>query len=394
MTLLAHLGVWAGLILLAYTFAGYPLLLWLLSKVRPKPVSPQEWTPTLSVCIAAHNPGAQLERKIAMLRALDYPQEKLQIVVASDGSTDGSAERLHALQDDRLRVLIHKERRGKSTCLRDAIQAATGELLVFNDIRQRVSSDALRRLANALASGELRAVSGLLRFTVGDPELASAPESVSTDAYWRYESALRQMESQTGSVVGVSGALYAVRREHMPLPPAGIVLDDLWVPLQIAAQGGRIGLELAAVVWDQPSPPAVESVRKRRTLAGNWQLLAVWPGLLLPWRNRLWWRYVSHKLLRLLTPWMLLSVGLGSAFLALDNSFYGVLVMLQLLAYAGALAGMAVPRLRQWFPIRILSAFLDMNYYALLGTIDYLRRRDAHLWQITANGPAASVPMR
>jgi hypothetical protein len=90
---------------------------------------------------------------------------------------------------------------------------------------------------------------------------------------------------------------------------------------------------------------------------------------------------------------MLLSVGLGSAFLALDNSFYGVLV-LQLLAYAGALAGMAMPRLRQWFPIRILSAFLDMNYYALLGTIDYLRRRDAHLWQITANGPAASVPMR
>jgi hypothetical protein len=180
----------------------------------------------------------------------------------------------------------------------------------------------------------------------------------------------------------------------MPLPPAGIVLDDLWVPLQIAAQGGRIGLERAAVVWDQPSPPAVESVRKRRTLAGNWQLLAVWPGLLLPWRNRLWWRYVSHKLLRLLTPWMLLSVGLGSAFLALDNSFYGVLVMLQLLAYAGALAGMAMPRLRQWFPIRILSAFLDMNYYALLGTIDYLRRRDAHLWQITANGPAASVPMR
>ena len=379
MSLLALCAVWGGMLLLAYTFVGYPLCLWLLGRVRTMPVSRQAWTPRISVCIAAHNPGAQLERKIAMLRALDYPPDKLQIVVVSDGSTDGTAERLQTMQDECLLAIIHPERRGKSACLRDAIHAATGEVLVFNDIRQRLSPDALRRLTAALATDELRAVSGLLRFE------STAEDGAAADAYWRYESAIRTMEAQTGSVVGVSGALYAVRRAHMPLPPAGIVLDDLWVPLQIAAQGGRIGLDVDAVVWDQASSSAVESGRKRRTLAGNWQLLALWPSLLLPWRNPLWWRYLSHKLLRLLSPWMLLSVAIGSAFLAQDEPLYRLLLVLQGVAYAGALAGLVSPRLRRVFPIRILSAFLDMNRYALLGTLDFLRQRDAHLWQTTAS---------
>lgn len=378
MSVIAAVAVWAGLALLAYTFVGYPLCLWWLSRTRAKPVAGQDWTPSLSVCIAAHNPGSLLERKIAMLRGLDYPQDKLQIIVVSDGSTDGSAARLQAMQDERLQALVNYERRGKSACLRDAIHAATGEVLIFNDIRQRLAADALRKLTAALASDELQAVSGLLRFE------NSAEAGAAADAYWRYESAIRTMEAQTGSVVGVSGALYAVRRAHMPLPPAGIVLDDLWVPLKIAEQGGRIGLESAAVVWDQPSSSAVESGRKRRTLAGNWQLLALWPGLLLPWRNRLWWRYVSHKLLRLLTPWMLLSIGVGSVYLAVDNRFYQILVILQLLAYAGALTGSAAPSLRRLFPIRILSAFFDMNLYAVLGTFDFLRQRKPHLWQTTA----------
>lgn len=361
---------------LGWAFAGYPVWLWLRARWAPRPVSKPHWQPRVSVCMAVHNAAFHVDAKIEGLLAHDYPAELLEIIVVSDGSDDGTAARLHALAGDRLTVIDRPIRRGKSACLADAVAVARGEVLVFTDVRQRLAAGSVQALCNALGSGELAAVSGLLRLENlrGDVQAA--------DAYWRYETAIRSMEAASGSVIGVSGALYAVRKADMPVPPAGLVLDDVWVPMRIAANGGRIGLEPAAVVFDQASPSAaVESIRKRRTLAGNWQLLALWPAIAIPGRHPLAWRFIQHKLLRLVAPVFLVGALLANALLWGQGEWPRVILILQACAYLMALMGLQWPVLRRLPPIRLTSAFLEMNAYAVLGAIDFLRSRDAHLWQ-------------
>ncbi|MBL8298391.1 MAG: glycosyltransferase family 2 protein [Rhodanobacteraceae bacterium] len=376
---LAVAVLWISLALVAYTYVGYPVLIALLARLRPRPLKRVPWEPTVTVCIAMHNGLAELDRKLDGLLGHDYPADRLSIIVVSDGSTDGSAEHLQARAGPRVQAIIEPQRRGKTACLRRAIEAATGEVLLFTDMRQRLEPGSVRALCAALASGEVKAVSGALRFESADGYAASV------DAYWRYESALRRNEARSGSVVGVTGAIYAVRRHDMPLPPPGLVLDDVWVPMQIAARGGRVDIEPGAIAWDRPSQNAsAEAARKRRTLAGNWQLLRLWPGLLMPGRHPLWWRFLSHKFLRLLMPMALVTAFVANVILCRAGFLYFSLLCAQVLAYIGALAGIALPALRRQLPLRLAAAFVEMNLYALAGFIDFLRQRDAHLWQTSA----------
>lgn len=379
---------WAALAgclaLLAWTYVGYPVWLWLLARAAPRPVSKRRWQPKVSVCMAVHNGMAHLDAKIDGLLAHDYPADQLELVVVSDGSTDDTGARLRARASERLIALDLPVRRGKTACLADAIARAQGDVLVFTDVRQRLAPGSVQALCDALASGELAAVGGLLRL-----EDASG-YAQAVDAYWAYETFIRRAEAATGSVVGVSGALYAVRRTDMPLPPPGLVLDDVWVPLRIAAAGGRIGLEPAAVAFDRASPSAaVESARKRRTLAGNWQLLARWPAVAIPGRHPLAWRFIQHKLLRLLAPAFLLLAFVANLALLGHGALAQGLFAAQLLAYAAALVGWCWPGLRRLLPLKLASAFLEMNAYAVLGFVDFLRSRDAHLW---SPAPSAIPP--
>lgn len=363
------------LALLAWTYAGYPVWLWLLARVAPRPLAKRRWQPQVSVCMAVHDGMAHLDAKIDGLLAHDYPAEKLELVVVSDGSTDGTGARLRQRASERVVAVDVPVRRGKTACLADAIARARGEVLVFTDVRQRLAPGSVQALCDALASGELAAVSGLLRLE----DVNGYAQAV--DAYWAYETFIRRAEAATGSVVGVSGALYAVRRADMPLLPPGLVLDDVWVPLRIAAAGGRIGLEPAAIAFDRASPTAaVESARKRRTLAGNWQLLAQWPAVAIPGRHPLAWRFIQHKLLRLLAPAFLFGAFVANLALLGQGALAQGLFAAQLLAYAGALAGWRWPALRRLRLVKLASAFLEMNVYAALGFVDFLRSRDAHLW--------------
>ncbi|UXI66339.1 glycosyltransferase family 2 protein [Tahibacter amnicola] len=387
MTPLAQWLFWLSLAGVFYTFIGYPLLVGVLARWRPRPIESSQWQPTVTVCIAMHNGYRWLDAKLDNLLAHDYPPDRLNIVVVSDGSDDGSAERLRARASDRVTVIVEPQRRGKTACLRLAIGQATGEVLVFTDIRQRLEPGSVRALCAALGSGELAAVSGALAFESADGYAASV------DAYWRYESWLRRAEAASGSVVGVTGALYAVRRADMPLPPPNLVLDDVWVPMQIAARGGRVGIEPRAIAWDQPSSnAAAESARKRRTLAGNWQLLAMWPRLLLPGAHPLWWRYVSHKVSRLLVPVLLGVAFICNVALSLTGFGYFALFLAQVSAYGVALAGMFRPQWRRWLPVKLAAAFLEMNLYAWAGWLDFLRQRDAHLWKSTPVPDSAGSP--
>ena len=183
-------------------------------------------------------------------------------------------------------------------------------------------------------------------------------------------------------MIGLSGALYAMRRSlWQPIPP-DTILDDVLIPMNVVMQGQRVVFDKRAIAWDQPSTsPVQERVRKVRTLGGNFQLIGLRPELLLPWRNRVFVQFFCHKLLRLLVPLMMATALLSNALLARHSSHWAFLLCLQLLAYAIGIAGMLSPRLNNWLPIKLLATFLTLNSFVVLGFVDFLFNKNAHLWR-------------
>ena len=370
---------WASLALVAFAYAGYPLVMALMARVRPRPVHASAALPMIDVLLVVHNGMRELPAKLDSLLSLDYPQDRLRINVACDGCTDGS-DRFAAQRDpQRIRVFAFTERRGKSACLGNVVPLLDADIVLFNDVRQRIDPGAARALASALADPTVGAASGELVLEAGDGY------GKGVDAYWRYEKAIRRMESASGSLVGATGALYAARRTLIPAIPGGIVLDDMWIPLGIARAGYRTVFVPAALAFDRtPDNPADEERRKRRTLAGNFQLIHLQPSLAIPGAHPLAWRLWGHKWLRLLAPWLLAVALLANGVLALRGGvLYPLLFSLQLAAYAIAVLGRGWPRLATLLPVRLAVAFLSLNTSAMLALADYLRDPDAHLWQTT-----------
>ncbi|HTM27757.1 MAG TPA: glycosyltransferase family 2 protein [Rhodanobacter sp.] len=376
MMTLAHIACWGCVLLLTHVFMGYPLCMWLLARCRPRAVSRRAVTPTVSVIMAVHDGARHLEAKLRNLQKLDYPAENIEIVIACDGCRDATVALARQSCNPRVRVLEFDERRGKAACLNDAVAAAQGDVLLMTDVRQKLSPTALRELVANLADIDVGAVGGELQM-----ENVHTGFAQGVDAYWRYEKLIRHAESRSGSTIGVSGALYVMRRAlFAPLPP-GTVLDDVLIPMQVAAAGCRVVFEPRAQAWDQPSQhPSEERRRKIRTLAGNYQLVQLAPWLLWPWSNPLWFRFVSHKLLRLLAPWLWLLLTLSVATLATRHAFY-VLVLLALFAGAAlVLVGLLLPMAGRWPPVRLAVAFYYLNLFAAQALIAFTRNRGLHLW--------------
>lgn len=377
----------ASVLALGYTFVGYALVMWLRARLAPRTIDAADWQPRVDLVVVAYNAAAELPAKLDNLRALDYPPDRLRIHIASDGSEDLTASLLSDCDDPRVTTYVFAQRRGKSACLGDVVTQLDAEIVVFTDVRQRLEADAVRALLRPLADPAVGAVSGELMFERGDGDFAG-----SVDFYWRYEKLIRRSEADSGSVVGVSGALYAARRALLPAIPPGLILDDLWIPLAIARRGARVVFAADARAWDRPSgDAALEARRKRRTLAGNFQLIAREPALLLPWTHPLGWRLWGHKWLRLLAPWLLVVALLTNALLAPTSIKWTLLLLAQLAFHAAALAALWQPRLTRHLPLRIAATFVRMNGYAVLGLVDFLRGRSAHLWSVTRH-PGASTP--
>lgn len=369
---------WGCVALVAFTYAGYPLCVLLQARLMPRAVADgiAEPVPMVSVVMPVHDGEAMVAAKLRNLLALDYPGDRLEILVACDGCRDGTAGVARGIGDPRVRVLEFAARRGKASCLNDAVAVARGEVLLMVDVRQRLEPGALQALVAHLGDPAVGAVGGQLRFE--DPATGFA---ASVDAYWRYESAIRMAEARSGSVVGLSGALYAMRRTlYRPLPPS-TVLDDVLVPMQVAATGARVTWQPAAVAWDRASPsPSRERLRKVRTLAGNLQLVQLAPWLLDPRRNPLWFRFVGHKLLRLLAPWALLAMGVSAALMARDSVFFLGCAAAALAALAVVALAPRVPAMAALAPVRMLVAFVHMNLFAAQAALAFARGRGLHLW--------------
>jgi cellulose synthase/poly-beta-1,6-N-acetylglucosamine synthase-like glycosyltransferase len=376
MSFLAYIACWSCVILLGHVFVGYPVWMWLLARIRPLPVRKRAVTPTVTVVICVHDGARYLRAKFANLRALDYPRENIDIVMACDGCHDATAALARHLGGPTVRVLEFAHRRGKAACLNDAIALATGEVLLLTDVRQKLSPTALRELVANLADPDVGAVSGELHM-----ENVNTGFAKGVDAYWRYEKLIRQAESQSGSTIGVTGALYAMRRElFQPLPP-GTVLDDVLIPMRIAAKGKRVVFESRALAWDKPSQrPAEERKRKIRTLAGNYQLVQLAPWLIDPWTNPLWFRFVSHKILRLLAPWMIMLLALTTAALATRHLVYALILLCLLIGAALVATERFLPLAGRWLPVRLAVAFYYLNLFAAQALIAFTRNRGLHLW--------------
>ena len=328
--------LWAALALLAYTYLGYPLAVWAWSRVRPRPVRRAPIEPSVSVLLVAHDEEGQIADRIRNLLDLDYPRERLEVLVASDGSTDATLERALAAAPDGVRVLDLRERRGKPRALNALAGRATGEVLVFTDARQRFERGTLRALVAGFADPDVGGVGGEL-LLVANPDRGGVGEAVGL--YWRYEKWIRRAESGVHSTVGATGAVYAVRRRLFQPLPEDTVLDDVLVPMRVVAQGHRVVFEGGARAYDRaPANASQEFARKARTLAGVFQLLARHRWLLDPRRNPLFVQTLSHKGLRLLTP-LALALALAANLALLPSAFYRVGLAAQLAFYAAALGG-------------------------------------------------------
>lgn len=327
---------WSSAALIGYTYAGYVGLLWLRARLRRRPVlrSPQE--PHISVVMVVRNEESVLERKLQNLLGLDYPPDLCQVVVVSDGSTDRTEDILHEQAGNpRLLVVREQLQGGKARGLNDAIAVAGGEVIIFTDARQQIETGALRALVENFADPEVGCVSGALM--LGDPALGEATKGMGL--YWRIEKKIRELESESGSVVGATGALYAVRRELLTTVPVGTILDDLYIPLQVVRQGRRVVFEPRARAWDSPDLGGKrEFARKVRTLTGNYQLLQLAPWVLSA-DNPVLLRLVSHKLLRLAVPFALAAALVAS--LWLKAPLYRMALVLQLAFYGLGLLALA-----------------------------------------------------
>ncbi len=291
--------------LAAYILIGYPLII----RFHPPgpPLRPSPNTPKVTAVLIVRHGAQWLPAKLDNLLTLDYPPEKLDVlVVAGDPESEALARR-HPAQD-RIRVLPNPagtKSAGLNTAL---LHTSDSEALFMVDVRQRLAPDCLRRLCSVLADPAVGAVSGELR--ISQPGSAS---EANAGLYWRFEFWLRQRLSSIDSIFGATGAIYLIRRELAPPIPPQILLDDMFLPLHGFFAGYRLVVEPGAIAWDTPTGGAVEFRRKVRTLAGNYQLLAHYPQLLHPLRNRLWWHYLSYKLGRLLLPHLMLAA-IGASF--------------------------------------------------------------------------------
>jgi cellulose synthase/poly-beta-1,6-N-acetylglucosamine synthase-like glycosyltransferase len=324
---------WATFACIVYVYLGYPLLLLTWRKLCRRPVNKEYRELSVSLVIAMHNERQNVQAKMQNCLELDYPADQLQVIVSLDAPTDGTDILLEPYASH-VRIIHCPVRGGKAAALNSGMAAATGEIVVFGDAEQLLEKSAIRELVANFADPSVGAVSGEL-FIVDRQGRETAD---GMGLYWRYEKKLRAMESDIHSVPGTTGAIYAIRRSlFTPLAP-GTILDDVLTPMRIILKGKRVTFDPSARAYGlMTQDAAAEYETKKRTLAGNYQLLVEAPELLIPWRNPIFVQLVSHKLGRLIVPYCLVALLVSNLFLT--DGLYRTVLVLQILWYVMACIG-------------------------------------------------------
>jgi cellulose synthase/poly-beta-1,6-N-acetylglucosamine synthase-like glycosyltransferase len=367
-----------------YTYLGYPAVVAIASRLfgrRPLPPNVgDDELPCISLLIAACDEERYIAKRIANALAMDYPKDRLQIVVASDGSTDQTAAIVRRSADPRVQLLDYSRRRGKAAVLNDSVPRLTGEIVLFSDANTFFEADAARRLVYWFSDCRVVAVCGRLVLT--DPVTGRNIDST----YWRYETFLKRCEGRLGALLGANGAIYALRRTQFVGIPDDTIIDDFVIPLTARLRhGGDIIYDDQAVAHEECPPEIRDEFRRRARIgAGGFQSLRrLWP-LLVPTKGWVAFTFFSHKLLRWLCPFFLL-VALMSNVLLLPEPIFVATLAGQVAFYAMSwLGGRLHGRGRVARCLRLGTMFTSMNAALLAGFWRWLTGRQGGIWQRTA----------
>lgn len=362
-----------------YVLAVYPLLLSLWAKARPRPIRKTPILTRVSIVVPVRNGARWLEAKIRSLLETNYPSDLIDVLIVSDGSTDGSEEIVRQYPDMRVRLLALPPG-GKAVAVNRGVASVSGEIVVLTDVRQTFDPDAIPRLLACFAEPSVGVVTGELVIREG-----ANREEYNTGLYWRYEKWIRRNLNRIDAMLGATGSIYAIRRALAPHIPADVLLDDVYVPFAIAFGGSRIYFEDDAKAYDLPTALQAEFWRKVRTQAGVYQILFHFPALLSPF-NRRFIHFLSHKLGRLLLPFALIGAALASFFL--PAPWRAAALSLQAIFYGLALLDPFIPERN---PLKRLSAvaraFVVLTAAAGCALAVFVLPAQ-RLWKETRIGPA------
>ena len=400
---------WLSLLVIAYTYVGYGLFMALAARLWGRSTRSAEITPSVTVLVAAYNEAECIANKIENTLTLDYPADKLELLVVADGSTDDTpaivadyAARHEAGVGYNVRLAYQPERRGKAHALARAYPLATGEILVFSDANSLFPPDILRHMVRHFADPEVGGVGGAKRIMVASASVDAGAQGQGESLYWRYESQLKAWDSAVSSVMGVPGEVWAARREAFRPAEEDAIIEDFVASLRLVEQGWRVVLEPRAIALEPPSPSLrAEWQRRTRMAAGGWQAFFRLPGLLRHPNRWIPFQYLSHRMLRwMVTPSLFVLLLLSNICLA-SRPFYAVILGLQGAFYLAALLGWLLARSqpppegpptepssydqprRGTFGRWLLAPFyvVMLNAAALVGGWRFLRGRQSAVWQ-------------
>ena len=360
---------WACLVLIACSYAGYPLLIWACSRLfGSEPEAPrvaEAELPTVSLLIAAYNEEAEIEGRILNALAMDYPRDRLEIVVGSDGSTDETCRIVRIFADQGVRLLSYDRRRGKASVLNASFPELLGEIVLLSDANTHNDPGAARNLVRWFRDPGVGIVCGKLVLT--DPKTGRNADSL----YWRYETFLKRCEGRLGALLGANGAIYAIRRGLYEPIPADTIVDDFVIPLLARVRTGAsiVYDELAIAHEETPPDMASEFHRRSRIGAGGFQSIGMLWKLLDPQQGWVAFTFLSHKILRWSCPFFLVGLLVSNVALVLEGvTPFGYFLAAQGGFYLASLASSCLPAgHRALKPLRIAGMFTGMNAALLVG---------------------------
>jgi biofilm PGA synthesis N-glycosyltransferase PgaC len=373
---------WFCLLLIVYCYFGYPLFLLLVSKFTHKPVDKKPIMPKVSIVLSVWNEQDVIRRKLSNLMALDYPADSYEIIVGSDGSDDNTNEIVRSFNDERIRFVERAERRGKMIVLNELVSLARHEIIVFNDARQELPPDTIHKLVANFADSSVGCVSGELVFRKKEGATAQG-----INLYWEYEKFMRYHEAKIHSMLGATGAIYAIRKSLYHPVPKDVVLDDMYIPFRIIEQGFRAVFEPLAKAYDDVAEnPKEEARRKNRTLFGNFQIFQLFPNMFNPFESHIAIQLFSHKFLRIAAPFLMVFLILLNLTL-LGRTFYVWTMFAQLLFYSMAVIGLLTKDManKTFRPLTKICyvpyVFCLLNFSVFVGFWRFLTSKQQITWE-------------
>ncbi len=378
MILIATIAFWTAAGLVFFTYAGYSIVIFLLSLLFRRPIRRVESTPGVTFLITAYNEEKDIGRKIEQTLALDYPLDKLEVVVASDGSNDRTDDVVRTYANRGVRLVRVEGRVGKTETQNRAVAVSTGDVIVFSDATTRYESSALRKLVRNYGDDTVGAVSG--RYEYFNP--SGAPIGVGSILFWKYENLIKTLQTNIRTITGCCGCIYSVRRSlYEPLPPD--IISDLCEPLKVLEKGYRIVFEPEAIAYEETTAHAGEEFNMRvRVITRGMRGLLYMRGLFNPARFPfVAFQLLAHKVLRWLIPLLLLTLLLANAFL-IGSPFYEATLGLQVAFYTLAAIGYAAER--YGLKTKLLSVplyFMTVNLAAVVAMQRVWRGHKAVTWE-------------